>query len=102
MDLLPILKSFILLSSQLNAFSDSLGLALLPRSVQDVAAKLLALAETETESGTGAGESNPAIASLLPNRMSWGLKAGGDKGEVNCGSMGLMASMFGRFEMARR
>ena len=99
MDLLPILKSFILLSSQLNAFSDSLGLALLPRSVQDVAAKLLA-AETETEAG--AGESNPAIASLLPNRMSWGLKAGGDKGEVNCGSMGLMVSMFGRFEMARR
>ena len=97
MDLLPILKSFILLSSQLNAFSDSLGLALLPRSVQDVAAKLLA-AETEA----GAGESNPAIASLLPNRMSWGLKAGGDKGEVNCGSMGLMVSMFGRFEMARR
>ena len=98
MDLLPILKSFILLSSQLNAFSDSLGLALLPRSVQDVAAKLLAGAETEA----GAGESNPAIASLLPNRMSWGLKAGGDKGEVNCGSMGLMVSMFGRFEMARR
>ena len=101
MDLLPILKSFILLSSQLNAFSDSLGLALLPRSVQDVAAKLLA-AETETEAGTEAGESNPAIASLLPNRMSWGLKAGGDKGEVNCGSMGLIVSMFGRFEMARR
>ena len=100
MDLLPILKSFILLSSQLNAFSDSLGLALLPRSVQDVAAKLLAAAETETEAG--AGESNPAIASLLPNRMSWGLKAGGDKGEVNCGSMGLIVSMFGRFEMARR
>ena len=98
MDLLPILKSFILLSSQLNAFSDSLGLALLPRSVQDVAAKLLAAAETEV----GAGESNPAIASLLPKRMSWGLKAGGDKGEVNCGSMGLMVSMFGRFEMARR
>ena len=102
MDLLPILKSFILLSSQLNAFSDSLvpGLPLLPRSVVQtvLAVKLLAAAET----GTGAGESNPAIASLLPKRMSWGLKAGGDKGEVNCGSMGLMASMFGRFEMARR
>ena len=33
----------------------------------------------------GAGESRPAIASLEPRTISYGLKAGGEKGEVSGG-----------------
>ena len=32
-----------------------------------------------------AGESKPAMASLLPSMTSAGLKAGGERGDVSCG-----------------
>jgi len=32
-----------------------------------------------------AGESKPAMASLLPRMTSAGLKAGGERGDVSCG-----------------
>ena len=87
MDRLPILKSFILLSNQLNAFSGSFALepevgtfpvklevgAFPVRSEEEVFPvedEVGAFpAETEVD-GMGAGESNPAMASLLPKRIS--------------------------------
>ena len=69
---LPILRVLIVLSNQLNASA--------------FFRKFEAEAEGKEFFGIDmfkAGESSPAIASLLPRMMSAGLKAGGDRGEVS-------------------